>query len=468
MTVTLTYDATLARVRITADGLAAADVALVERSTDLVRWTTVRGGGAVTVTAGAFAETLDDYEFVDGVPNHYRVRGVETGAIAYVGVGAASTAVNASVTPALPGGLVVGDLLVAFASIRNSGAGTVDTPAGWSVIRAFGNAALLGRRYQAGDVAPVITFTDGAANADTTGQVAAWRRADAVPVTGADQLNASAQDIATPALTVPADDLLLIAAAWKQDDWTSVAPLDGWTEIAETATTTGDDAGQVWDYLIQTTAANVTAASIVVTGGAAAASRAAVVAMQHAAYLNSQTDDITPDLGGQIWLKSIARPFLNRSVAVVDWSSIERPDSGADFAVVNRSLGVGITDVRAGRRWTMQLKTPTAADRQTLDFILASGDVLFVHVPDGCQVPGGYVRVATTSERRTTHLRGNTRVFSLPLIEQAPPGPDVVGATATWASVLAAYATWADVLAAHATWADLLTLIGDPSEVIVS
>src|SRR5690606_16416623 len=67
MAVTLTYDATLARVRLSATAVTGPTVA-VERSTDQIRWTTVRGGAALAVTGGTVS--LDDYEFVPGVPNH--------------------------------------------------------------------------------------------------------------------------------------------------------------------------------------------------------------------------------------------------------------------------------------------------------------------------------------------------------------------------------------------------------------
>ena len=64
---------------------------------------------------------------------------------------------------------------------------------------------------------------------------------------------------------------------WKQDDWTSVATVSGFTEIDEPDTTTGDDQGIVWDYRIDTTPDLVTpGASFVVTGGASAISRSAV------------------------------------------------------------------------------------------------------------------------------------------------------------------------------------------------
>ncbi len=467
MTVTLTYDNSNAKVTISATGLAAANVATVERSVNQVVWTTVRGAGAWPVTAGAFTTPLDDYEFAPGLPNYYRVRGVETGAITFVGAGAVSTANNASVTPALPAGLVVGDLMVALVSIRNSGAGTVNTPAGWSVIRAFGNVTLFGRRNQAGDVAPTFTFAGGVLNADTIGQIAAWRRADLAPLTGADLLNGSQQNIPYPGLTITKDGCLVLVAGWKQDDWTSVATLAGMTEVGEGIAIAGDDAAQVWDYVIQTTRANIAASSFTVTGGASAISWGATVALPHAAFLNEQLANITPVLD-RVWLKSLVRPFLNRPVTVVGYSDPGRPARSTEFDVTSRTLPVSINDLRGSRRWTIQLYTATVADAQTLDFMLAAGDQMLVHVPYGSDVPGGYVTVKDTAQRHPDgRVRGKSRVFTLPLIESAPAGPDVAANISTWASVLAAYPSWDAVLALFPTWADLLGLHGSPSEVIV-
>lgn len=471
MTVTLTYDSALARVRITADSLAAADYATVERSTDQILWTFVRGGTNVAVSAGSFVSTVDDYEFASGVPNYYRVRGIETGAIAFVAAGVASTANNASVVPAHPAGLIVGDLKIILASIRNSGTGTVSIPAGWTLMRYLSAdnspvcAALLGRRHVSGDVAPTVAFAGGVANADTIAQMAAWRRADLTPVASAAGLNGSAQNVAYPALTMPADNLLAIVAGWKQDDNTGVATLAGMAEIGDTSTATGDDASQVWDYVIQTTKADISAGSFTVSGGASAISRGGVVALQHAPYLNEQTASTTPTLDS-VWLKSVTRPFLNRKVTVVDWSAEERPSRSGAFSAVGRTLEIGVTDVAGGLVFDLDLHVSNQQDAQTLDFIRASGDILYLHTPAGCPVPGGHICVDATSARRP-RPRGASRVFTLPLRQCGAPGPDVVGATSTWQTVLNSYGSWAAVLAANATWADLLARVAPPSEVIV-
>jgi len=179
----------------------------------------------------------------------------------------------------------------------------------------------------------------------------------------------------------------------------------------------------------------------------------------------SATTSITPVLD-RIWIKSLTRPFLNRAVTVCGWSDIDRPDRGADFEAVNRSASIGVTDIGGGQRFDLYVYAANHADAQTFKYILASGDLLFVHTPANCEVPGGYFRPAGSSERRP-QVRSTSRVFTLPMVESIPPGPDVAGSTNTWAAVLAQYATWADLLAANPTWADLLARIAAPTEVIV-
>jgi hypothetical protein len=468
MTVTLNYDAVLSTVRVSATGLAAADVALVERSTDQIRWTTVRGGNGVSVVGGALQLALADSEFDAGVVNYYRVTGIETGAITYVAAGAAATGNNTSITPAFPAGLVAGDLLVTLASIRNSGTGTVNTPTGWTVLATSGNVALLGRRYVAGDVAQLITFTGGAANADTLAQTIALRRAALPPVTVAAVLNGSGQNIAYPAAAVTVDGAVILRAGWKQDDWTSVATLAGATEIGEPISTAGSDAGQVWDYLIQTVRSDIGAGSFTVTGGAGAISRGLTVVLQHAAYLQQQTANITPTLSA-VWLKSVARPFLNRTIEVIlpTQISVTRPARAGLFEIKGRTFPVAITSVRGSPRWTMFVRTYSSDDASNTRLLLASGDVLLIQTPPQCSSPStGYVLAGDVVE--DSHpLRPAETTFTVPVTEVAAPGADVVGALSTWQTVIDTYATWADVIAANATWAALLTLVGDPSEVIV-
>lgn len=465
MTVTLTYDDTLSRVRITATGLAAADLATVERSTDGIRWTTVRGGEDVAVTAGSLAQPVDDYEFPSSVLITYRVRGRSTAAITFVGAGAGTSAAQGSLTPAFPGSMVKGDLILILASTRNSGTGTVNTPAGYSVVKTSGNVTILGKVYDGSESAPTITFTGGATNEDTLARIAVFRNAALTPLTTNASLNSSAQNIAFPAVTVSEDGCLAIVAGWKQDDWTSVATLAGMTEIGETSSTAGSDAAQVWDYVIQTTAANISAGSFVVTGGASAISRGLVAILPHAAYLNEQTNTITATLTA-VWLKSIPFPFLNRTVAPIDWSPPLRPARRGVFPVIGAKAPIAVSDVRGSQQFDLTIRITSLEDSAEFSTAMDSGDTWFIHTYPGCPVPSGYVSIGDVVESRPTP-NSTKRYWLLPCTIARAPDAAVVGTTATWQTILNNYATWADLLADQATWADVLALVGSVDDVVV-
>lgn len=457
MTVTPIYDDTLARVRVAATGLGGAATALFERSTDQVVWTTVRGGATATVTSGA--ASLDDYEFSPNVVNYYRVTTVLTPA--FVAAGTAATANNASVTPGLPAGAAAGDVLLVEASIRNSGAGTVNTPAGYTALVISGNFALFGKVHTGSESAPTVTFAGGVANADTLGRMCAVRNIQLTPGAFTHQLNTSAQDIARPALTVPLDKMFLMYDIWKADDWSTVtAGPAGWAAIGDAVSTAGDDAAQSMSYLIQTTKANLATVTATVTGGAAAISRAMAVAFAPA--LAQQTGSVTPNLT-TVWLKSITRPFLNTPVVALKPEPIvETEPRNGIFPVIGRSKPVAVTDRRAAKGYELRLLAETEDEQDRVGLVIDSGDPIFLHVPAGSPRPGSiYAVIGPTS------FNPSSEVFTLPLREVAAPGADVVGATSTWQTVINTYATWADVIAANATWADLLELVGDPSEVIV-
>lgn len=173
----------------------------------------------------------------------------------------------------------------------------------------------------------------------------------------------------------------------------------------------------------------------------------------------------------RVWFKSIGRPFLNRVVdCVLNPTPIVRRARNGIFPIVGRSFPVASTDLRGSREVTAQVVTETTDEREGMDFLLASGDPIFVQTPLAYPLPTMYAVVGDTAEQRPVRNRrcnADWRLWDLPLTEVAAPGPDVVGSTSTWLTVVNTYATWADVLAAHSTWASLLELVGDGSEVIV-
>jgi hypothetical protein len=214
--------------------------------------------------------------------------------ITYAGIGAATSANNASLTPALPTGLLSAsssadgnaDLVLILATIRNSGTGTVNAPTGWAKLLESGNVCVLGRYYEEGLAAPTVTFAGGAAGATTTAQAFAFRGVHqslglAISISAA-QLNGSAQNVATPSLVVTENNNAVVVAGWKQTSWTSVATFGGATEISDTSSASGSTAAFAIDYVIQTTAATIGANALAVTGGVSAISRGLVFALRPA------------------------------------------------------------------------------------------------------------------------------------------------------------------------------------------
>lgn len=217
-------------------------------------------------------------------------------AITVVGSGTASIANNASVTPAAPAGLTAGDLVIILATIRNSGVGTVNTPGGWTLVSGSNNVVLFARIWTTSATMPTISFTGGVANADTMAQAIAFRGTERSSETmyAAGQLNASAQDIAYPALDVTGPGQAVVIFAWKQDDSTGYGTPAGFTGVPTVSTTTGDDASQAIRYQIQTTETDIAAGSITVTGGAAAISRAITLAIRRPAQITATVQNTFP------------------------------------------------------------------------------------------------------------------------------------------------------------------------------
>ncbi len=251
--------------------------------------------------------------------------------ITFVGAGTTATAVNAPVTPTPHANTAVGDLVIIQVSIRNSGTGDVVLPAGWASLVYSGHHRLIGRIWQAGDTAPTITFGAGVAGADTIAEIATFRGVSPEMLlhlaASAAQLNSSAQDIAFPALVVPADRHLVILAAWKQDDFSAISTPAGFTALDSVfGLVAGDDAGQTWRYSIQTAATNIGSGTLTVTGGAAAISRAILLAFKPAATVTVVEQDAWP-------------PRV--LVSVTDLTL-------GDSIVLYRSVGGQRTPVRAG------------------------------------------------------------------------------------------------------------------------
>lgn len=390
MAVTLSYDTTLSRVRITVDGLGDATHATVERSTDEVTWTTVRGGDEAEVPSGGTL-TVDDYEFAPGRANTYRVtpsvfEDFETTALAFsIGQGTSDAPWARSETAAYTGrwslrsGTITHDQSTDAVITVPTGATTLDfthkvsSESGWDFFRVLVDGVEIG----------------------TSSGLLDWTPVDTIDVSGAAEL----------------------ILRYDKD----------------TSATVGDDAAWVDNLRF---------------GG-----------------FTAQQGSITPQMVNA-WIKNLARPFLNRKITVTDFSDIERPSRTGTFAVVGRSYPVAVSERHGSRRYTLTVTTETLDEYRDLDLVLSVGEPILLHVPPDCLFPGMYAVVGDVAVSREMP-RSVRRYFELPLTEVAAPGPDVVGSTSTYQTVVDTYATYQAVLDAEATYQDLVERIGDASEVIV-
>lgn len=462
MTIGAVYASDLSRVRITCSAAPAlADYATIERSVDQIRWVTVRGGGQVALVGAACQ--LDDYEFTPGQTNYYRATYVDTANPGLVALGTVATANNASVTPGLPGSLQDNDILVLKAAIRNT-AGSVNTPAGWSLLADGGNFRVFTRTYTAGLTAPTVTFTGGVANADTAARICSVRNAD-FSVSSTIQANASAQDIDAPAIaSAGLKPNLLLRVGWKQATSTASA-MTGWVALSRDVASAGDDMTVLWWSKV--TSDNEPAGVFTMTGGAAALSKAATLRFTRKDFVSQETTTILPTIT-DVWLKNLARPFLNRTIVVTGFSDVTQPSRSGSFPIVARSLPVAVTELRGGDNYTLTVKTETGDELEDLKAVLAAGDVVLIHLPPTeKRFPGGYFLVGAVSRRRSQKTQGIRRYFDLELEEVTAPSSVLVGATITYQGVINAFATYTDLIAANATYADVLNRIGTPADVVV-
>lgn len=178
-----------------------------------------------------------------------------------------------------------------------------------------------------------------------------------------------------------------------------------------------------------------------------------------------QTGTITPSLYG-FWLVSTMRSFLNVAPQVVDFSEPSRLSRGGSSFVSGRSLPIGRAELMQSREFTLTIRCASLSAARMFEYLVASGDILYLQTPADCPIPYGYYRINRQKSDRVTRT-SDVRYFDLSIEEQAAPGPDIVTAQSTWDTVIALYGGWPAVVAANASWDDVKALIGDPSEVIV-
>lgn len=469
LTVAATYNDDFGRVQVSFTGADVnADYALVEHSYDQITWNTIRGGDAVPLSGGAgHIDHYDGYTF--GVTNYYRVTAVDNGRLpTFIAAGVAATGNNTSLVPAHPAGLAIGDLKLILASIRNSGAGTVNTPAGWSKIAESGNMALLARFHQSGDTAPTVTFAGGVANADTLAQMACFRYATAVPNDIRSSINSSDQNVQFPFITLAGPGMILYLA-WKQDDFTSSATPTFATKIGDVSSTAGDDSGMFWDYFSNpaSNAGLLFGGDIVaITGGAAAASRAVSVQIPANQVTDQASTSYTPAFPNPnvqpYWLMNPGRPGQNVRIEITEFSEITQAGRTGIFEIVGRSSPVTISDVMASGSFEFTIDAATKAEAKEIVGRLALGDPMFLLVPDPNADLDTFYFTAT-SVKRAVDTPGGSWSIKVTAREVSQPAPAVYGSTYIWNDVATDYTSWTAVLAdpQNASWSNLVDRISD-------
>lgn len=418
------------RVLVSVTGLTVGDSIQLYREANGVR-TELRGGYDDAVTDTSFVRT--DAELPFGVPVTYlaEVNGSTTyrEVISYIGAGTKATGNNASVVPGLPTG-TTGDLLVCVASIRNSGTGVPNLIAGWTNLVLFGNVRIMAKVRGVSESAPTVSFTGGVANADTLAQIIALRNTQAAATalaTSATVLNASAQNIAFPALTVALSRCAVLAVGWKQDDLTASTSPAPFTEIDEHSTTTGDDSSQTWARYLQDAATNISAGSFTVTGGASAISRGITLAIAPATTsLVTTPTSYTLD-GGKVAL-SDGVGGDSAEVTILAWPEKSYDRRASKFKVGGRNVVVsGDLGQFEGE---IELFTLTTSQSDNLTALLESATqgIIQVRQPGNYDGVDSYIAVTGATQRRFSQDgTDERRVWSLQVAE-----------TNAWASSLEA------------------------------
>lgn len=181
---------------------------------------------------------------------------------------------------------------------------------------------------------------------------------------------------------------------------------------------------------------------------------------------NTFTVAITQDLTS-VWFKSISRAYLNQSTKITGVGEISRANRGGVFPIIGRSFPVVISDVRGSKQMSLQVNTVTNTQRNNFDYLLASGDPVFVHVPStNFKVQSGYFSIEDSAEN-LVGIPSDQRFFNLSLLQVAAPTAEVLATTMSWQGLRNRYPTWAAVRAANANWTAVKALTGNPADVVV-
>ena len=460
MSLTAVFDQPNAVVELTLDGLQTAGATLftIERSTDQVNWTPVRGAITLPVTGDA-PEVFLDYEFTPGpgVTNYYRVVGKD--APEFIAVGSAYTVdtVNTyDVTPGLPAGAQPGDLLL-MAITLHAYIGNPDMidPPGWILVgKSPGyrgiedfpvRSAIYTKLAQAGEPTPAIDIVGNPGQfSSAVAQVAAFRNVRLVmfgPARApeADQPVNTAQ-IEFPGITTVANFDLVVALGVSKINWTSASPPSPFTLMDDPTVNGTADASLVWAYTAPPLAGPVSSDVFTITGGThdpedkRGWSAAFSYDANNAPFSVVFDDDVETPLE-VVWLKDPLRPARNMVVQVASPQTIRHASRSGLFDIKGRAEPIEVSEIRRVRSWSQRWLVKTFTELDSLLELFAPGRTLLLHVPargtlPDCppwprNLPGGYIAVGEVAEE-TAPDAPLPATLTAPVQIVAAPCPDLL------------------------------------------
>ena len=439
---------------------ARATAVLIERSTDGIRYTTVRGATAITLSGGA--ASVDDYEFTDGVANTYRATYLDTTTPNAIGTWQAATVVtsggaSASVTPVMPTGLAVGDAVFVEIANTKSTASPPTAPTGWVLLALANGMAVYGADYSATLTIPAFTVTGLASGDKVIGKVVAMRNVGSVLGNAQAQANAAGTTIPWPAFgAIVGSANAGFIMGFSRTINTGVSPTVNSNDTATGYTLVN------WVVIAQ----QYGAGAFTLSGATSATSAVLQVNLATRANVSQETGAVTPALTA-CWIKDPLAPYLNRQVRTTGIADVTNASRSGTFDIIARTLPVAVTDLYGGRKSTLTVWTADPASMADLHDCQMNGSVKFLHAPAGSRAADltGYYVFGDLSKQYIA-ATGKSRRLVLPLTEVAAPSATLASVTGTYNSVLTQYATYNTLLAAKATYNDLLAIVGTPSEII--
>lgn len=475
MTLTLTQMTDLQRVRIALSGLNSAVTSVkVERSLNELLWMTVRGGVELPVDTGD--ATLDDYEWFDAVQNFYRVTTLnpEPGML-LDGTGDYASTPDAAALD------ITGDIELYAEIIPDD-----QTPAAEETILAKWQPTGDERSYKLSLLpSGLLRFawstdgTDGASDSVDSSEAPSWPSSGRLAVGVTVDVDNGSSDADITFVTAATMDGSFAQLGSVRNPGAAISLNSGAGAATVGANADGSDglagtvdAVKIVDGLGGAEAANPDFAAEESGTSSFDDDAGLTWTMQgDAAIVTFETNSITPSLAGEVWLKSIQYPFLNRALprVLLRDPSIGRRSRSDEFPASGRSVGVATTDLRLGQQFTVSVMVEDSPLQwaRDMDLILASGELFFIHTPSGWPGPGGYVVIGESEQLPITGAVDSPQEFTLPCTVIAPPSPLVVGTTLTWGTVERLYGSWEALLAANSTWIDLLDTVGSPEDLVV-